>query len=357
MTLAGVGRETRAPGARGGALRAGRRARRQAAGSCCWPARPGSARPRSCAASASSRRRAHPVGRLRRALHAVRPRPADRHAAVGELADLVDAGRPPQAVAAALLGELARRGPTIVVFEDVHWADEATLDVLRLLGRRVATVPALVVASYRDDELDRAHPLRITLGELSRCDAAERLRLAPLSEHAVAELARAARRRRREALPPHGREPVLRHRGAGRARGGAAGDGPRRRPRPRHAAQPAGARGARRGRDRARHGRSAAAGGAGRRRRGAPGGVPGLRRARRGGHRRRLPARSRTRRGRGDASARPPVRAAPARARRARRPRGTGPPRLPRRRRGRRRSGAALRARRRRARGRRRRAP
>ena len=92
-------------------------------------------------------------------------------------------------MAAALVRELARRDPAIVVFEDVHWADEATLDVLRLLGRRVATVPALVVASYRDDELDRAHPLRITLGELSRRETTDRLRLAPLSEDAVAELA------------------------------------------------------------------------------------------------------------------------------------------------------------------------
>ena len=275
----------------------------------------------------------------------------------GELADLVDAGRPPHEVAAALLGELARRDPAIVVFEDVHWADEATLDVLRLLGRRVATVPALVVASYRDDELDRAHPLRITLGELSRCDATERLRLAPLSERAVAELAAAARRRRRAALPPDGREPVLRDRGAGRRRRGAAGDGPRRRPRPGHAAEPARAQGARRGRDRAGHRRAAAAGGAGRRRRDAARGVPVLRRARGGRQRRRLPARSRSRRGRGDASPGPPLRAAPAGARRLGRSRGACPPRLPRRRRGRRRGGAALRAGRRRARGVQRRAP
>jgi predicted ATPase len=45
------------------------------------------------------------------------------------------------------------------------WADEATLDVLRLLARRVDTVPGLVLVSYRDDELGRDHPLRIVLGE------------------------------------------------------------------------------------------------------------------------------------------------------------------------------------------------
>ena len=59
------------------------------------------------------------------------------------------------------------RAPTVLVLEDLHWADEATLDVLRLLARRVETVPALVLASYRDDELDARHPLRIVLGELA----------------------------------------------------------------------------------------------------------------------------------------------------------------------------------------------
>ena len=88
---------------------------------------------------------------------------------------------------AALLRVL--RGPAIVVFEDVHWADEATLDVLRLLGRRIASVPALLIVSYRDDELDRTHPLRVTLGELSRQATTRRLRLVPLSLGAVAELA------------------------------------------------------------------------------------------------------------------------------------------------------------------------
>jgi DNA-binding CsgD family transcriptional regulator/tetratricopeptide (TPR) repeat protein len=107
----------------------------------------------------------------------------------GELADLVADGAPPHAVAAALLRDLAGQVPAVVVFEDVHWADDATLDVLRLLSRRIATVPALLVASYRDDELDRGHPLRIALGELSRHEATDRLRLVPLSFRAVAELA------------------------------------------------------------------------------------------------------------------------------------------------------------------------
>ena len=73
----------------------------------------------------------------------------------GELGELVQREARPHEVAAALLRELAARVPTVVVFEDVHWADEGTLDVLRLLGRRLRSTPALVIASYRDDELDR----------------------------------------------------------------------------------------------------------------------------------------------------------------------------------------------------------
>ena len=56
---------------------------------------------------------------------------------------------------------------TVLVLEDVHWGDQATLDVLRLLGRRISQVPALVLATYRDDEVDRRHPLRTVLGELA----------------------------------------------------------------------------------------------------------------------------------------------------------------------------------------------
>jgi DNA-binding CsgD family transcriptional regulator len=71
----------------------------------------------------------------------------------------------------------------------MHWGDEATLDVLRLLLRRIESVPVLVFVTYRDDELDRAHPLRLVLGELP-WGAAERLAITPLSAASVTELAR-----------------------------------------------------------------------------------------------------------------------------------------------------------------------
>jgi DNA-binding CsgD family transcriptional regulator/tetratricopeptide (TPR) repeat protein len=106
----------------------------------------------------------------------------------GDLEELVKSDVRPHEVAAALMDDLRAHAVTIVVIEDVHWADEATLDVLRILGRRVDTVPALVVATYRDDQLDHASRLRIVLGELTG-EPVGRLSLAPLSPSAVARLA------------------------------------------------------------------------------------------------------------------------------------------------------------------------
>ena len=88
-------------------------------------------------------------------------------------------GARPHVVVAALMGELRRRPPSVLVLEDLHWADEATLDVFRLLGRRVGSVPAVILASFRDDELASASELRIVLGELA--ERPRRLKLASLS--------------------------------------------------------------------------------------------------------------------------------------------------------------------------------
>jgi predicted ATPase len=107
----------------------------------------------------------------------------------GELEKVVGTGAVPYEVVVALARELQARAPTVFVLEDLHWADEATLDVLRLLVRRLEAVPALVVASYRDDELDLAHPLRLVLGEFASTSGVRRVKLAPLSFAAVAQLA------------------------------------------------------------------------------------------------------------------------------------------------------------------------
>lgn len=110
----------------------------------------------------------------------------------GSLGELVRAGARPHEVVDALLDDLRGGKPVILVVEDAHWADQATLDVLRLMGRRIEGAKALVVVTYRDDELGRAHPLRLVLGELPTAGAIVRLPLHPLSPSAVAELARDA---------------------------------------------------------------------------------------------------------------------------------------------------------------------
>ncbi len=73
----------------------------------------------------------------------------------------------PYEVAAALIDALHGREPTVVVIEDIHWADEATVDVLKLVVRRIASDRVLIVLSYRDEELDAKHPVRVMLGELA----------------------------------------------------------------------------------------------------------------------------------------------------------------------------------------------
>jgi DNA-binding CsgD family transcriptional regulator/tetratricopeptide (TPR) repeat protein len=91
----------------------------------------------------------------------------------------------------AFLGVLdGGRLPALAVIEDVHWADEATLDLLRFLGRRLGAVRALVIATYRDDEVGPAHPLRVVLGDLATASAVRRMALSSLSASAVRLLAR-----------------------------------------------------------------------------------------------------------------------------------------------------------------------
>jgi DNA-binding CsgD family transcriptional regulator len=90
----------------------------------------------------------------------------------------------PRKVAAAALA----LGGTLVL-EDVHWADGASLDVLRVLGRRVEGSGAFVVGTYRDDEVTGDHPLRVVLGELASARGVVRLSVPRLSLDAVRELA------------------------------------------------------------------------------------------------------------------------------------------------------------------------
>jgi len=77
--------------------------------------------------------------------------------------------------------------PTIAVIEDTHWADEATLDVVSYLGRRIGDTYGLLVLTYRDGEVDFDHPLRRVMGGLSP-DRVVRMRLGGLSKTAVSSL-------------------------------------------------------------------------------------------------------------------------------------------------------------------------
>ncbi len=73
----------------------------------------------------------------------------------------------------------------MVVIEDIHWSDEATLDLLRFLARRIREIPVLIVATYRADELATSYPLRLALGELAVQRNTRRVSLVPLSPGAV----------------------------------------------------------------------------------------------------------------------------------------------------------------------------
>jgi DNA-binding CsgD family transcriptional regulator/tetratricopeptide (TPR) repeat protein/GTPase SAR1 family protein len=110
----------------------------------------------------------------------------------GRLVELIEAGAPRQSLFSTFLDSL-RANPTIVVFEDVHWADDATLDLMKFLARRISQVPTLLVLTYRDDEVGPTHPLTLTLGDLAAA-AVRHVSLAAFSERAVDELARRAGR-------------------------------------------------------------------------------------------------------------------------------------------------------------------
>ena len=108
----------------------------------------------------------------------------------GDLARVCDEDCHRQRIFRALLDHLvASDRLTVLCIEDLHWADEATLDLLGFLAARLRRVPTLLVATYRDDGLARDDPMRMTLGELSTNDAIRRIDLPPLSRRAVATLA------------------------------------------------------------------------------------------------------------------------------------------------------------------------
>jgi predicted ATPase len=90
----------------------------------------------------------------------------------------------------AVVLELMARAlrPTIVVIEDIHWADEATLDLVKYLGRRIDRTHGLLVLTYRDGEIPGDRPLRVALADVAS-SVLDRITLDPLSPSAVSEMA------------------------------------------------------------------------------------------------------------------------------------------------------------------------
>jgi DNA-binding CsgD family transcriptional regulator/tetratricopeptide (TPR) repeat protein len=125
----------------------------------------------------------------------------------GALYEATRNGADRNALFMAALDELESR-PTIVVFEDLHWADEATLDFLKFLGRRIARTRALLIVTYRDDEVRPGHPLHLVLADLPRPQT-HRIGLAPLTEVAVTKLARQRGRSARDVHRITGGNPLF----------------------------------------------------------------------------------------------------------------------------------------------------
>jgi len=107
----------------------------------------------------------------------------------GQLLQLLEAESNRTAIFSACLNELQEQ-QTLFVIEDIHWADEATLDLLKYLGRRIGKTPSLMILTYRDDEISVDHPLRMFLGDLSSSNAVHRIPVISLSKDAIEEMSK-----------------------------------------------------------------------------------------------------------------------------------------------------------------------
>src|SRR4051794_30560944 len=106
----------------------------------------------------------------------------------GPLATAMENGAKRDDVFDAIIEELSHpRDVTVLVVEDVHWADDATLDVLHFVIRRIQDLRAIVVLTYRDNEVDEQHPLQQLLAAAAG-RALCHVQVPRLSESAVATL-------------------------------------------------------------------------------------------------------------------------------------------------------------------------
>src|SRR6266568_770298 len=82
--------------------------------------------------------------------------------------------------------------PMLLLLEDVHWADEATLDILRYLGRRLAGVRLMILATFRSEAVSPDHPLTVVMGDLAGLPGVVRMHVPALSVTGVRQLLAAA---------------------------------------------------------------------------------------------------------------------------------------------------------------------
>jgi DNA-binding CsgD family transcriptional regulator/tetratricopeptide (TPR) repeat protein len=103
-----------------------------------------------------------------------------------ELSDLLQRGVSRFQVFQSFMSALGSRASgMVVVIEDIHWADEATLDLIRFVGRRIDSVPALLLLTFRNDQVNRRDPLQLVLGDIATSGGVSRLEIKPLSKDAV----------------------------------------------------------------------------------------------------------------------------------------------------------------------------
>ena len=88
-----------------------------------------------------------------------------------------------------MVADIRGHGLTVLVVEDAHWADDASIDLLAMLGRRVVDLPLLLIVTYREDVVTGDHPLRLVIGDLITASSTVWFGLAPLTRDAVESLA------------------------------------------------------------------------------------------------------------------------------------------------------------------------
>jgi len=107
----------------------------------------------------------------------------------GSLPDQLESATARAALFAGILDRLRKSlKPVLLVIEDLHWADEATLDLIKYLSRRVSQVKVLLIVTYRQDEVAARPPLRLLLGDLAASRATVRISLPSFSIDAIRTL-------------------------------------------------------------------------------------------------------------------------------------------------------------------------